>query len=50
MIAEVEVSGARTVADGSTESFDDVWAWIELYERTPEGWRLVGSVSNRRDG
>ena len=50
LVAEVAVSGSVTGADGELETFDDVWAWIELYERGPEGWRIVGNASNRRPG
>ena len=50
LIAEVAVAGTLPAADGSLEAFDEVWAWIELYERTPDGWKLVGNASNRRPG
>ena len=50
LAAEVAVSGTVVGADGEPEPFDDVWAWIELYERGPEGWRIVGNASNRRPG
>ena len=47
VIAEVEVKGVQTIE--SVESvFDDIWAWVELYEYENEEWRLVGNVSNRR--
>jgi hypothetical protein len=48
LIAEVEVAGTLALGDGSSEEFDQIWAWIELYQRTPDGWKLVGNVSNRR--
>jgi hypothetical protein len=48
LIAEVEVRGTTTGPDGESEPFHDVWAWVELYHHTQDGWRLVGNVSNRR--
>lgn len=48
LIAEVEVAGTYTNDDGSSEPIAVVWAWVELYERTAEGWKLVGNVSNSR--
>jgi hypothetical protein len=46
VIAQVEIVGIYTEPD--TASIHDVWAWVELYERRPEGWRLVGNVSTVR--
>lgn len=48
LIAEVEVEGTRPDEGGTRSSFLDIWAWIELYEKTEEGWRLIGNASNRR--
>jgi hypothetical protein len=48
VIAEVEVRGETEAVDGGTTSFHDVWAWVELYERTPSGWVMAGNASNRR--
>lgn len=48
LIAEVEVVGTYRDADGTSERMAEVWAWVELYERTQEGWKLVGNVSNSR--
>ena len=48
LIAEVEVVGTVPDRDGGRRSFHDIWAWIELYEKTDQGWRLIGNVSNRR--
>jgi hypothetical protein len=50
LIAEVEVRGVTTGPGGERESFHDVWAWVELYQRTGAEWKLVGNVSNRRPG
>lgn len=49
LVAEVEVRGSRREADGSRAEFHDVWAWVELYEKTSEGWKMVGNAANRRD-
>jgi hypothetical protein len=49
LIAEVEIEGTAAGPDGTREAFHDVWAWVELYEHTNEGWQLVGNASNRRD-
>ncbi len=48
LVAEVEVAGTLAQEDGSAKAFEQVWAWIELYARTPDGWRLVGNASNVR--
>lgn len=48
LVAEVEVAGTLKQDDGSAEAFEQVWAWIELYARTPDGWKLVGNASNAR--
>ncbi|HXV14621.1 MAG TPA: hypothetical protein VEC56_10505 [Candidatus Krumholzibacteria bacterium] len=46
VFAQVEIVGRYLVPD--TTSIHDVWAWVELYERRPEGWRLVGNVSTAK--
>jgi len=48
LIAEVEIAGTLPARDGSREEFAQVWAWVELYENTDDGWKLVGNVSNSR--
>ncbi len=48
LIAEVEIAGTKSGADGERTAFHDVWAWIELYEKTDAGWQMVGNASNRR--
>jgi ketosteroid isomerase-like protein len=48
LIAEVEIAGRIEGDGGATRAFDDVWAWVELYERGADGWKLVGNVSNSR--
>jgi hypothetical protein len=48
LIAEVEVVGWMANMDGTIEDFSNVWAWVELYERTPQGWKQTGNVSNSR--
>lgn len=48
LMAEVEVSGTAPGPAGDRVSFQDVWAWVELYEMTEGGWRMVGNASNRR--
>ena len=50
LIAEVEVRGSLSSPSGDSESFHDIWAWVELYEKRDGNWRLVGNASNRRDG
>lgn len=50
LIAEVEVEGKATSASGVSESFHDIWAWVELYENVDGAWELVGNASNRRPG
>jgi hypothetical protein len=50
VIAEVEVRGSLSSGPGESESFHDIWAWVELYENVDGTWRLVGNASNRRPG
>jgi hypothetical protein len=47
VFAQVEIVGER-VAATDTIAIHDVWTWIELYARRPEGWRLVGNVSTAK--
>ena len=47
LIAEVEVRGLQ-VSDTAERAVEGIWAWIELYEKQNDTWRLVGNVSNRR--
>lgn len=47
LIAEVETRGTQMSGDGEVP-VEAVWAWIELYEKGGDGWKLVGNVSNRR--
>ncbi|UCH84522.1 MAG: hypothetical protein JSW50_02175 [Candidatus Latescibacterota bacterium] len=48
VIVQVKVSGTRTYSGGESKSFDDVWAWIELYKKMDGRWYRVGDVSNRK--
>jgi hypothetical protein len=48
LMAEVEGVGTLPTSDDGRESFHDIWAWVELYEKSDAGWRLVGNASNRR--
>lgn len=48
LIAEVEVEGTMPDANGALRPFHVLWAWIELYEKTDDGWRMIGNASNRR--
>jgi hypothetical protein len=50
LIAEVEVRGSTESVTGGVESFHDIWAWVELYEKVDGRWYLVGNASNRRPG
>lgn len=46
LIAQVKVAGTRTYGGGESKSFDNVWAWIELYEKKNGRWYRIGDVSN----
>lgn len=48
LIVEVEVQGTLPDSTGAPAPFHDVWAWVELYQKTEAGWRLVGNASNKR--
>ncbi len=37
LIAEVEVRGAQRGRDGGETPVEAIWAWIELYEKGPDG-------------
>lgn len=47
VLAQVEVVGYYG-APPDTTSIHDVWAWVELYERRSEGWRMVGNVATAK--
>jgi hypothetical protein len=46
VFAQVEIVGSYLAPD--TTSIRDVWTWVELYQRRPEGWRLVGNASTAK--
>lgn len=46
LIAQVKIAGTRTYDVGESKSFDNVWAWIELYEKKNGRWYRIGDVSN----
>lgn len=48
VIAQVEVTGTLARDGELPEPIDDVWAWIELYERKGDRWQLIGNVSSAR--
>lgn len=48
LIAQVHVAGWQTGNGGGRVDFEDVWAWIELYEKRDGRWLRTGNVSNRR--
>ena len=48
LIAEVEAIGIQESPSGQADSIHAIWAWIELYKKGPEGWQMVGNVSNSR--
>jgi hypothetical protein len=49
LVAEVAAEGMQAAAPGSDSTPIRVaFSWVELYRRTPDGWRLVGNVSNER--
>lgn len=48
LMAQVEIVGERKRPDGLSNPINDVWAWIELYEKRSGRWVSVGNVSNVR--
>ena len=48
VIAEIELKGSRALPDGTAQGFDEVWVWVELYEKQDGRWRMVGNVSTGR--
>lgn len=48
LIAQVEIVGSRRAGGGEATRIDEVWAWVELYEKRGGEWRLTGNVANRR--
>ena len=49
LAAEVEAKGTLPDGEGGRRPFHVVWAWVELYQKTDGGWRLVGNASNERE-
>lgn len=47
VFAQVEIVGTQ-VAPPDTTTINDIWSWVELYEKSPGGWRLVGNVSTAK--
>ena len=48
LIAEVEVRGVQRGQGGEETPIRAIWAWVELYEKSSDGWRIVGNASNPR--
>jgi hypothetical protein len=46
VLVEVVASGVSRAEDGTEEPIDWRASWVELYDMTDAGWRLVGNVSN----
>jgi ketosteroid isomerase-like protein len=49
LAAEVEVRGVERAPGGEESTIQAIWAWVELYEKGPNGWRVVGNASNPRE-
>lgn len=49
LAAEVEVRGVSRGQGGEETPIHSVWAWVELYEKGPTGWQVVGNASNLRE-
>jgi hypothetical protein len=49
LMAEVEVRGVGRGEGGGETPIHTIWAWIELYEKGPDGWQVVGNASNPRE-
>lgn len=47
-IVQVRVAGTRTLSDGTFSSYDTLWAWITLYQRSGDGWLRIADVSTNR--
>lgn len=47
-IVQMRVAGRSKRSDGSESEFDDIWAWITLYEREGGRWIRLGEVSSLR--
>lgn len=48
LACQIEAEGDRTLADGAREPVAYGFTWVELYARTPEGWRRAGNASSPR--
>ena len=46
VIVQVKVEGIIDGIDNETDDFDFISAWVELYEKKDDQWRMVGNVSN----
>jgi len=47
-IVQVRVAGTRSLPDGSSRTFDTLWAWITLYQRNGDQWLRIADVSTNR--
>lgn len=48
LISQVRIVGSRQSSKGGAMPIDEVWAWVELYEKRGGEWKLTGNVANRR--
>lgn len=47
LIAQVRVEGTYRDDDGVRTPLDTTWAWVELYERIGDNWRMTAIASTR---
>jgi hypothetical protein len=47
-IVQVRVAGTRALADGTSHTYDTIWAWITLYQRSGDEWLRIADVSTDR--
>jgi len=45
-IVRVKVAGQRSMDDGTERDLDFICAWITLYEREGDNWKVLGEVSS----
>ncbi|MCB9378310.1 MAG: hypothetical protein H6511_06050 [Holophagales bacterium] len=48
LACEIDAAGERPLDGGGSEPVAYGFTWVELYARTPDGWRRVGNASSPR--
>ena len=47
-VVQVRVAGTQTNPDGSSSTYDTLWAWLSLFQRDGDKWIRIVDVSTNR--